>query len=149
VGDQVLLSTEHLKLQGAGDRTAKFAYKYIGPFKIKRVVNSNAYELELPETLKIHPVLNVSRLKPYHDGRAKFPHRAVDDQRPPAEVNDQGEEQWEVESILAKRGSAAHTQYLVRWKGWPLWEATWERRPNLQGAEQKVADFEAALAHRN
>src|SRR6185312_12563789 len=73
VGDAVLLSTAHLKLVGSGDRTAKFTYKYIGPFKIKRVVNNNAYELDLPAQLQIHPVLNVSRLKAYHDGRVAFP----------------------------------------------------------------------------
>jgi hypothetical protein len=148
VGDEVLLSTEHLKLTGGGDRTAKFAYKYIGPFKIKRVVNNNAYELDLPASLKIHPVLNITRLKPYHDGRVAFPHRPLTDERPPPEVNGQGEEVWEVESILAKRGSAARTQYLVQWKGWPRWEATWEGRAALRGAMQAVTDFEAALSHR-
>ena len=83
VGDQVLLSTAHLKVIGGGDRTAKFTYKYIGPFKIKRVVNSNAYELDLPSQMQIHPVLNVSRLKAYHDGRVAFPLRTQADTRPP------------------------------------------------------------------
>ena len=145
VGDEVLLSTEHLKLIGGGDRKAKFTYKYIGPFKIKRVVNDNAYELHLPPQMQIHPVLNVSRLKAYHDGRVAFPLRARADTRPPPAVTSSDGDEYEVEGILAKRGKGARTEYLVRWKGWPTWEATWERRQNLDGAAKVVEAFEATL----
>ena len=69
----MLLSTEHFKLVGADKRTPKFTYKYIGPFTVKRVVNANAYELDLPPQLQIHPVLNISRLKAYRDGQSAFP----------------------------------------------------------------------------
>jgi len=145
VGDEVLLSTAHLKLIGGGDRTAKFTYKYIGPFKIKRVVNNNAYELELPPQLQIHPVLNVSRLKAYHDGRVAFPLRTRADTQPPPALTSSDGDEYEVESILAKRGKGARTQYLVRWKGWPVWEATWEKRRSLDGAADVLDDFEQGL----
>jgi hypothetical protein len=148
VGDQVLLSTAHLKLTGGAERTAKFAYKYIGPFKIKRTVNKNACELELPPTMQIHPVLNVSRLKAYHDGRVEFPLRPSSDTRPEPDAADADGPQYEVESILAKRGQGTRSQYLVRWRGWPIWEATWERRTNLSGAAEAIADFEEALQSR-
>jgi len=145
VGDDVLLSTAHLKILGAGDRTAKFTYKYIGPFKIKRVVNDNAYELDLPAQLQIHPVLNVSRLKAYHDGRVAFPLRTRADTRPPPATTSSDGDEYEVESILAKRGKGARTEYLVRWKGWPLWESTWENQRSMATAAQSVSEFEAAL----
>lgn len=145
VGDDVLLSTAHLKLIGGADRTAKFTYKYIGPFKIKRVVNDNAYELDLPPQMQIHPVLNVSRLKAYHDGRVAFPLRTRADTRPPPATTSSDGDEYEVESILAKRGKGARTEYLVRWKDWPIWEATWERQQNVKAAPQAVSDFEAAL----
>ena len=145
VGDEVLLSTAHLKLIGGGDRTAKFTYKYIGPFKIKRVVNNNAYELDLPTQMQIHPVLNVSRLKAYHDGRVAFPLRTRVDTRPPPALTSSDGDDYEVESILAKRGKGARTQYLVRWRGWPVWEATWERRQNLDGAAEALDTFEAGM----
>ena len=96
VGDRVLLSTEHLQLKGEG-RTPKLTYKYIGPFQVRRVVGANAYELDLPSTLGIHPVLNVSRLKPYHDGFASHPDRPQPHHRPPPEtVEDDGGEVYEV-----------------------------------------------------
>jgi hypothetical protein len=146
VGDEVLLSTAHLKMMGSSDRTTKFAYKYIGPFKIKRVVNNNAYELELPSQLQIHPVLNVSRLKAYHDGRVAFPLRARVDQRPPPAVTSSDGDEYEVDCILAKRGKGARTEYLVRWKDWPLWEATWQRRQGLVAEVPEIVEqFEASL----
>ena len=62
VGDLVMLSTKDLKYQMVGRRTEKLTEKYVGPYKIKKVVLSNAVELELPNKVKIHPVVNVSRI---------------------------------------------------------------------------------------
>lgn len=150
VGDSVLLSTDHLKMVGSDTRTPKFAAKYLGPFKIKRVVNDNAYELELPPQLRIHPVLNISRLKVYHDGALAFPSRPPPDTRPAAEVTlENGDEQFEVESILAKRGTGVRAQYLVKWVGYPQWESTWEKAASLSvGAAEAVAEYELAYANR-
>jgi len=145
VGDQVLLSTANLKLIGGSDRTTKFAYKYIGPFKIKRVVQKNAYELELPPQMHIHPVLNVSRLKAYHDGRKEFPLRKNHEDRPAPQIGADNEELYEVESIIAKRGKGARIEYLVKWRGWPLWDSTWQRKADLQGAAQALQAFESSL----
>ena len=145
VGDQVLLSTKHLKLVGADKRTPKFACQYLGPFKIKRVANANAYELDLPAAMRIHPVLNVSRLKVYHDGKASFPSRPTPNSRPPPEVTfENGDGQYEVESILAKRGKGNRAQYLVKWAGYDQYESTWEKPSALAGAPDALRDFEAA-----
>ena len=62
VGDLVMLSTEDLKYQMVRRRTEKLTERYVGPYKIKKIVLSNAVELELPSTVKIHPVVNVSRI---------------------------------------------------------------------------------------
>ena len=144
VGDRVLLSTKHLKLVGADRRTPKFASQYIGPFRIVRVVNANAYELDLPARMRIHPVINITRLKQYHDGLSAFPARPVPNPRPPPEIID-GEERYEVESILAKRGEGRRTQYLVKWLGYDHYEATWEKSTSLEGARDAVREFEEAL----
>ena len=53
------------------------------------MVGDNACELELPEAMKIHPVVNVSQVKKYH-GSLQRP--------PPIEID--GEEEYEVEDIL-------------------------------------------------
>jgi len=65
VGDLVLLSTKDLKWQMKGRRSEKLIEHFVGPYKIKGIVSSNAIELELPRAIKIHLVVNVSRVRLY------------------------------------------------------------------------------------
>ena len=65
VGDLVILSTKDLKYQMVGRRTEKLTERFIGPYKIKKIVLLNTVELELLSTVKIHPVVNVSRIQRY------------------------------------------------------------------------------------
>jgi len=65
VGDLVLLSTKDLKWQMISRRSKKLTERFVGPYKIKVIISSNAVELELPSTIKIHPVVNVSRIRRY------------------------------------------------------------------------------------
>jgi len=62
VEDLVILSIKDLKYQIVGRRTEKLIERFVGPYKIKKIVSSNAVELELPSTVRIHPVVNVSRI---------------------------------------------------------------------------------------
>jgi len=91
VGDLVMLSTKDLKYQMVGRRTEKLTERFVGPYKIKEIVSSNAIKLELPSTVRIHPVVNVSRIRRYVgqvEGQKK---------KQPAPVIIKGEEEWEVE----------------------------------------------------
>jgi len=65
VGDLVMLSTKDLKYQMVGRRTEKLTERFIDPYKIKKIVSINAVELELPSTVRIHPVVNISRIYRY------------------------------------------------------------------------------------
>jgi len=62
VRDLVLLSTKDLKWQMKGRRSEKLTEHFVGPYKVKEIVSSNAIELELPKSIKIHPVVNISRV---------------------------------------------------------------------------------------
>ena len=62
VGDLVLLSTKDLKQQIKERRLEKLTKHFVGPYKVKGIVSSNAIELELPKSIKIYPVVNVSRV---------------------------------------------------------------------------------------
>ena len=114
VGDRVLLSTEHLKLIGERKRTRKLTERFIGPYRVKRVVNANAYELELPASLKIHPVINISHMKEYRDGVRAFPHRPIRLTRPePEALDDNGAPEWLTAfraRIVRQRWIDAHDQ---------------------------------------
>jgi len=96
VGDLVMLSTKDLKYQMVSRRMEKLMENFVGPYKIKKVISSNIVELELFSTVKIHLVVNVSRVQKYVG--------QVEEQRKkqPALVVIKGEEKWEVEKILNK-----------------------------------------------
>jgi len=64
VGDLVMLSKD-LKYQVVRRRTEKLTERFVGPYKIKKVILSNTVKLELPSTIKIHPVVNVNRIHRY------------------------------------------------------------------------------------
>jgi len=65
IGDLVMLSTKDLKYQMVGRRTEKLTERFVYLYKVKKIVSSNMVELELPSTVKIHPVVNVSRICRY------------------------------------------------------------------------------------
>jgi len=93
----VLLSTKDLKYQVIGRHTEKFTECFVGPYRVKAIISSNAVELELPSTIRIHPVVNVSRIQRYKaqvEGRRK---------ETPQPVVIEGEEEWEVKKIMNKR----------------------------------------------
>jgi len=62
VRDLVLLSTKDLKWQIKGRRSKKLTEHFVGPYKVKEIISSNVIELELPKSIKIHPVVNISRV---------------------------------------------------------------------------------------
>jgi len=62
VENLVILSTKDLKYQMIKRKTEKLTERFIGPYKIKKIVLINAVELKLLATIKIHLVVNVSRI---------------------------------------------------------------------------------------
>jgi len=58
VGDLVMLSTKDLKYQIVGRRTKKLIERFVGPYKVQKIMLSNAVKLELPSIVKIHLVVN-------------------------------------------------------------------------------------------
>ena len=62
VENLVILSTKDLKYQMIKRKTEKLTERFIGPYKIKKIVLINAVELKLLATIKIHLVVDVSRV---------------------------------------------------------------------------------------
>jgi Chromo (CHRromatin Organisation MOdifier) domain len=54
---------------------------------------------------------------------------------PPEPVIVDGFEEYEVEQVLSQRRSRNKTQYLVKWKNYPVSDASWEPQSNLEGNE--------------
>jgi len=118
-----------------GRRLEKLTKCFVGLYKVKGIVSSNVIELELPKSIKIHPIVNISRVqlyKPQVEGQKKIP---------PKLVIIEGEEEFKVEKILNKRMVRGKEKFLVRWKGYTVEEDTWENRENLENAKGLVEEF--------
>lgn len=122
VGDEVLLSTANIDFAVA----RKLKPRFVGPFKVTKVISPVAYQIALPKRLeKLHPVFHVSLLKKYIKG---FGHPATP---PPPLAATSEYERFEVQAIIGHRLQRGRLQYHVLWKGYPLHEATWEPEANL------------------
>ncbi len=140
VGDLVLLSTKNLINIG---RSSKLTEERIGPFKVTKVLGDSKlnYELELPASMsKRHNRFHISVLTKYKSTDA-FPSRPPTATRPSAIMMD-GEEHWEVDSILRHRYSGSRIQFLVHWKNYPIHESTWENIDKFKYAMKSIYDYE-------
>jgi len=108
VGDLVLLSTKDLKWQIKGRRSEKLTEHFVGPYKVKGIVSSNTIELELPKSIKIHPIVNVSRVwlyKPQVEEQKKIPPKPLIIER---------QKEFEIEKIINKRMIRGKEMFLVK-----------------------------------
>ena len=117
--------------------------RYEGPFSIIKRVGKVAYKLQLPPTIKAHPVFHVSQLKPYA-GDAEDPSRE-EITRPTTSVRETHE--IEAEAILSDRvvrkGSQTPVrELLVKWKGRPDSEASWEPLEDLWRFQEVIEAYE-------
>ena len=109
---------------------------FVEPYKVKRIISSSAIELKLSKSIRIHPVVNMSRVQLYKlqvEGQKKIL---------PKLVIIEGEVEFEIEKILNKRTVREKKKFLVRWKRYTAKEDTWENRENLKNAKELVEEFE-------
>ena len=52
VGDLIMLSTKNLKYQMVRKRKEKLMERFVGPYKVQKIVSLNTVKLELPSTVK-------------------------------------------------------------------------------------------------
>ena len=89
-------------------RSEKLTKHFVGPYKVKEIISSNAIELELPKSIRIHPVVNMSRVqlyKPQVEGQKKILPKPVIIER---------EKEFEVKKILNKKTVREKEKFLVR-----------------------------------
>ena len=133
VGSKVLLDNSDLAIARP---TRKLSERRSGPFEIVEKVGTHAYRLKLPSQWKqVHPVFHVSKLHQYHEDPDQPNYTA-----PPPDIIE-GEAEWEVERILDAKMVNRQLKYLVKWKGWPDSENSWEPKANLGNAKEVLEDF--------
>ncbi len=118
--------------------TSKLAPKRYGPFPIKKVLSEVSYELELPPQWKIHPVIHANLLTPYKETALHGPNYT----RPAPDLID-GEEEYEVEEVqqVRRQGRGRKLHYLIKWKGFPMSDSTWEPVEHLKHTPKLITDF--------
>ena len=104
-----------------------------------KLVGTNAVELCLPCSMRIHPVMNISHVKPYREHLPGQPVTAPG----PSNVTEDRDEEYEVEHIVDSRYKGKRLEYLVQWNGWSEMDRTWEPVSNLGNAAEAVQDFHA------
>ncbi|GBG83578.1 hypothetical protein CBR_g37296 [Chara braunii] len=151
VGDDVLIDASHLQLEA--DTLHKFRRRFFGPCRILQAVGSDttsspvSFRVKLSDYLRqarVHDVYHVSLLRPYRRPSGRFAERPYE--RPPPIMVDSHEE-FLVSNIIGHRvndDNPHHVEYLVRWKGYPDEEATWEPLEHLQHARMLVRAYDRA-----
>lgn len=77
------------------DRSSKsLNHKWWEPFRIKRQTRFQDYELQLPETICIHPIINICNLKKHN--------RSISNHESPPDIIDEQEE-YEVKEIRKEK----------------------------------------------
>ena len=116
-GDKVWLDSRNLKTI----YHKKMKPKREGPFVITEVMGPVTYRVQLPASWRIHDVFHATLLRRYKENETY----GENFMEPPPELLE-GEEVYEVESILNHRKRGRGYQYYVKWKGYPISDASWE-----------------------
>jgi len=124
VGDVVFLRLRPYRQKSLAKRlNEKLSPRYFGPYKIVRQVGPVSYELQLPETSKVHPIFHVSLLRPA---------RGCSDiaSPPPLPLSGELEFMVEPEKVLShrwvKESGVPTLELLIQWRRCPVEEASWE-----------------------
>jgi hypothetical protein len=139
-GDYVTLRLHRgYNIPGLKGRNVKLEQQFAGPFKVLERIGRLAYRLELPPSMKIHPVISIAHLEP-----APIPHEDPF-KRPFSQtiLNDPQPEKILRKRELKRRGGGMVVEYLVRFAGlsveYDQW--IWERKVS----PELIAEFASQL----
>jgi hypothetical protein len=135
VGDRVMLSTQNLKLLNQPSK--RFRARYISPYNIIEKISSQAYKLDLPSSMKVHPVFHIGLLKDYI---SSFPESEVSDNIPSTNDLIYGDDTFFVHSIIDHKIAPHPLTYAkgpallfkVKWEGYDSSEDSWEPYVNVK-----------------
>ena len=107
---------------------------------ITEVLGPVTYRLKLPNQWRIHDIFHASLLSPYHETETHGPNFI----KPPPDLIE-GEEEYEVEAIMNHKTWGRGYRYLVKWKGYPISDNTWQPPSSFKNAQEILVEYQ--LAH--
>jgi hypothetical protein len=128
-GQRVWLEGKNLPLSHG---TIKLSPKRYSPFIITKLISLVTSQLSLPMSWNIHPVFHNSLLTSFVETSAHGPNFM----RPSSDLIDR-EAEYEMEAIRSHRhfGKNKRLQYLLKWKGYPEVDNTWESEDQLNAPD--------------
>ncbi|CDJ63509.1 OSJNBa0039K24.13 protein, related [Eimeria necatrix] len=131
VGGKVWLSNKHLPRFNS---CPKFEPRYRGHFEVIERIQTAAYSLALPRTYACHNVFLALKLGPHRPRPPNLVPQRADTAWPPiCDAAASPTEEDEADYIMDKRGSGTDAQDLIKWRGTPEDQATWEPAHHLTG----------------
>ena len=150
-GDLVVINPHSLELlRSEKGRGKKLLMKYDGPFEIIRKLSPITYQLRMPISYGIHPIINIAHLESYKQSPKEFGSRPS---RRLQRADFEEEPEDEVEAILGERfrkiGKGRRIkEYHVRFKDQGPENDEWLPTKNLKNAPEILADWNKGQSKR-
>ena len=138
-GDSVFLNTRHLPLgyaNAAGDAVVDkengarlsraLQQRFTGPHRLLEARGENAFELDIPEHLRISRTRNVAEFK-----RDQVDNSRPQDPPPPIHVAKDGQAVYEIDRIIGWREHNGAAEFEIKWLGHDQSENSWEPHTNI------------------
>ena len=131
VKDQVWLSTKNLQTKHL---CQKLNMRWADSFKVKWVINSYAYELDLPGVYGVHSVFHINLMNPV----------ATDPleghwQEPSSLILIDREEKWLMKEILDAQKIRRSLNYLIKWVEFN--NSIWQSAVNITHSSELLQEF--------
>ena len=124
-GDMVWLNASNISTSRP---SKKLDWKRLGPYRILKRIGLQAYKLALPPTMRhLHDVFHVSLLDSVK-ATTLSPRMPP---APPAVYVKDDHEYFEIEDVLDSKRIGRRLHYLIKWKGFPDSENSWEPLANI------------------
>ena len=133
VGQQVLMSTQFLRFADPALKNKHLKPRWIGPLTVKSISRNNlAVRLDFSRypDWKIHDVIPVTRIKPYH--KEQFGIRGMFEEPLPDVIDDV--EYYEVEKIVARKFDRRKRtyRYLIKYLGYDADRNEWQWEDDIR-----------------
>lgn len=148
IGDKLWLNkTLFRDAYAQSQKSQKLTSKRFGPFKVTRLIGRNAVELDLPDHVKIHKVVNISHTVPHYEQPSDISQPVQSRPEPVPMI--EGEE-YVVDRILNHRKRGRGYQFLTLMKGSQEYDAEWQPARDFIDTDGTINDkFLAYIKSKN